>query len=323
MEVNFLNQKPCILSWCGVFQVDIFLRISPFGPSSSHSKSLVILFIHSAFSLCFWLPYFLLLLVVGIFSCHLLSVLGRIFFRYFGMSYFVCIVLPFIGISLIFLLSPGFSGLVPQVVLLCFFFVLSFSFCLYMFQRFSFVLSFWLVFLDFLLAFLVEFPILVLIFCSCFLKGSQSSHKLISLQHGLIHLIWLYYSLIYKIILDLFYWFPSYLFSILFLNYGKVVFSLPINLFKFSWFTFCSCVSVCSGLLDCALFGWVMFAFSEIYGSFRLGWFSLIIPDVSGTVLLSCSLFIFWCISSISSQKTNLSLLLSWLDRQVFDVSEN
>ena len=60
MEVNFLNQKPCIPSWPGVFQFDIFsvilsklLRISAFGPSWSPSNFFVILFIHSAFSLCF------------------------------------------------------------------------------------------------------------------------------------------------------------------------------------------------------------------------------------------------------------------------------
>ena len=48
----------------------------------------------------------------------------------------------------------------------------------------------------FLSAFPVEFPILVLIFRSYFLRGSQFSHKLILLLHRLVHLIWLYYSLI-------------------------------------------------------------------------------------------------------------------------------
>ena len=40
---------------------------------------------------------------------------------------------------------------------------------------------------------------------------------------------------------------------------------------------------MCSGLLGCALFGRVVFPFSEIGGSFRLGCFSLLIPDVPGT----------------------------------------
>ena len=66
MEVNFLNQKPCIPSWPGVFQFDILfsvvlsksMRISALGPSSSPSSSLVILFIHSAFSFCFLVAIF-------------------------------------------------------------------------------------------------------------------------------------------------------------------------------------------------------------------------------------------------------------------------
>ena len=65
--MNFLNQKPCIPSWPGVFQFDTFLSvvlsksvcILAFGPSSSCSSSLVIWFIHSAFSLC-------------CFGCHIL-----------------------------------------------------------------------------------------------------------------------------------------------------------------------------------------------------------------------------------------------------------
>ena len=147
--------------------------ISAFRPFSSPSNSLVILFIHSAFSSCFLLPYFSSKLfgfffwppVVGMFSCHL-PVVNRIFFRCFGVSCFVCIVLPFVAISLIFLLSPVLSGLFPQVLLL-FLLVLPFPFCSYIFQRFSFVLSFWPVFVDFLSA----FPILVLIFFFWLFEG--------------------------------------------------------------------------------------------------------------------------------------------------------
>ena len=62
MEVNFLNKKPCIPSWPCAFQFDILFSvvlsksmcISVLGPSLSSSSSLVILFIHSAFSLCFF-----------------------------------------------------------------------------------------------------------------------------------------------------------------------------------------------------------------------------------------------------------------------------
>ena len=136
---------------------------------------------------------FLLHSVVGMFSFHLPQ-LGRIFFRCFRMSCFVCIVLPFVDIFLIFLLSSGLFGLFHQVVLL-FFLVVPFPFCPYMFKRVFFVLSFWSVFVDFLFLFPVEFRFLVLIFSSCFLRGYQFSHKLISLLHRLVHLIRLYYLL--------------------------------------------------------------------------------------------------------------------------------
>ena len=101
--------------------------ISVLGPSSSPSSSLLILFIHSAFSLCFLVAIlsskivrFLWHPVVGMFSCYYLPIVDRIFFRCFGKSCFVCIVLPFVDISLIFLLLPALSGLFPQVVLLFF-----------------------------------------------------------------------------------------------------------------------------------------------------------------------------------------------------------
>ena len=146
------------------------------------------------------------------FLCHLLPVVDRIFFHCFGMSCFVCIVLLFVDISLILLLSRVLSGLFPQVVLL-FFLVLPFPFGSYIFQCLSFFfffLSFWLAFVDFFLsAFPVKFPILVLIFLLCFLRGSQFSHKLILLLHRLVNSIWLYYSLIYMLVLDLFYSFLS------------------------------------------------------------------------------------------------------------------
>ena len=116
--------------------------ISVFGPSSSPSNSLVILFIYSAFPLCFFFSFFfffgyhifskifrfLLHPVVVMFLRHLHPVVGRIFFHCFGMSCSVYIILPFVDISLIFLLLPEFSGLFPQVVLSFFFF---FSYCLF------------------------------------------------------------------------------------------------------------------------------------------------------------------------------------------------
>ena len=73
----------------------------------------------------FWLPYFfskivrfLLHPIVSMFSCHLLPVVGRIFFHCFAMFCFVSIALPFVDIPLIFLLSPVLPGLFPEVVFL-------------------------------------------------------------------------------------------------------------------------------------------------------------------------------------------------------------
>ena len=90
------------------------------------------------------------------FSCHSLLIVGKIFFRCFGMSCFVCIVLPFVDISLIFLLSPVLSSLFPQVVLL-FFPMFPVPTSPRLFQRLSFLL-FGLVYFVFLCAFRISHP---------------------------------------------------------------------------------------------------------------------------------------------------------------------
>ena len=138
------------------------------------------------------------------FLCHALPIVDRIFFRCFGMSCFVSLVLPFVDIFLIFLLSPVLYGsivILSYVVFSFLFLHIPASFLCFIilasFRRF------------FLFALPLEFPILVLIFPSGFLSGSQFSHKLISLLHRLVYLIRLYYSLIYKVVLDLFCSFPS------------------------------------------------------------------------------------------------------------------
>ena len=133
-----MNQKPFIPSWPGVFLFDIrfsaVLRksmcISVLGPSSNTSSSLVILFIHSAFLLCFLVAIlsskivrFLWHPVVGMFSGHSLTpsqLLIEFSFVVFESPVLSVLFLPFVDISLIFLLSPALSGLFPQVVLLFF-----------------------------------------------------------------------------------------------------------------------------------------------------------------------------------------------------------
>ena len=95
----------------------------------------------------------------------------------------------------------------------------------------------------------------------------------------------------------------------LFLNNCKVVFSLFKILFKFSRFNFCSCDSVCSGLFGCAVFGCVGFPFSEVGGSFRLGCFcSYLMCQVLYSYLvdhLFSAAFILF-----QGQKTNPSLFM-------------
>ena len=75
----------------------------------------------------------------------------------------------------------------------------------------------------------VEFPILVLIFSSCFLRGYQVSHELVSLLHRVVHLIRLYYSLIYMLALDLFFRFLLTVLHSMFISDGKVVFFSVYN----------------------------------------------------------------------------------------------
>ena len=137
---------------------------------------------------------FLLHPVVGMFSCHSLPIGGKIFFRCFRKSCFVSNVSPFVDISLIFLFSQTLSGLFPQVVLLLFP-VLPVPFSR-LFQRLTICVSS-----------RISHPGFDCF--SCFLRGSQLSHKLILHLHRLVHLTRLYYPLVCKVVCDLFYFFLS------------------------------------------------------------------------------------------------------------------
>ena len=109
---------------------------------------------------CSKIVLFLCHLVVGMSSCILPQLVGRIFFIVLGCLIF-CIGFPYFDIFFVFLLFLIFSGLFPWVVLP----VLLFPFCPNMFKRFSSVLSFFLAVIDLLSAFLVEFPNQVLTSC--------------------------------------------------------------------------------------------------------------------------------------------------------------
>ena len=142
--------------------------ISVSGPSSCPSSSLVILFIHSAFSLCYFVFSILLYnqSVSFVSDCWYVFLSSppncRIFFHCFEMCSFVCIVLPFVDVPLIFLFSPVLSGLFPQVVLL-FFYVLLFLFVPTYSSVFPLFYHFGLFSSIFFPSFPVEFTILILV----------------------------------------------------------------------------------------------------------------------------------------------------------------
>ena len=128
---EFLEPESKYYIMPGDFQFDIFFSVFLSSSLSGLLWVFLVLLSHwlsiqsfrCAFSVAIFsskIVRFLWRLVVGMFLCHALLVVERIFFRCFWMSYFVCIVLPFVDISLISLLSPELSGLFPQVLLLFF-----------------------------------------------------------------------------------------------------------------------------------------------------------------------------------------------------------
>ena len=128
MEVNFLNQKTSIPSWPGVFHFDIIFSvvlsksmcISAFGLSSSLSNSFVILFISSADSLSFLLPY-INPKSFGFFCIRLLvcfRVIPPLLLTEFSFVVFECPVL-----SLLFYLCRYLFYLPYFVKLYCYFFL--------------------------------------------------------------------------------------------------------------------------------------------------------------------------------------------------------
>ena len=147
----------------------------------------------------------------------------------------------------------------------------------------------------------------VLICCFCFLCDWS-----FRLRQRIAYIYCFVASYLFSLLYDWFLWHCPVLHSI-FLNDGKSVFLLFIILFKFSRFIFCSCDIVCYGLFGC-----VEFPFSEVGGTFWLGCFCLLIFYVSGTVLLPCWLYIFWCISIIARSENQPFFLLFLLDQQVF-----
>ena len=157
----------------------------------------------------------------------------------------------------------------------------------------------------FFFSFPVEFPIPVLNVSSSFLRGSKFSHKLILHLHRLVHLTRLYYSSVCKVLCDLFYLF---LFS-MFLNEGRIVFSLLMILFTFSRFIFCSCDCVSSWLLDSVSFGILeVWSFHLLKFADLFHWIVFVRHHLISLVLYYIFLNVFFDgFLVIQVQKTNLS----------------
>ena len=89
----------------------------------------------------------------------------------------------------------------------------------------------------------------------------------------------------------------------MFLNDGRVVFTLFLILFRFSIFVCCS-----YDIVSARLLGTVAYSFSRVGSSFLICCFWLAPLDVFG-IVLSCD-SIFWCISSNSRSENHPFLLL-------------
>ena len=237
MEVNFLNQNPCMLSWLGGFQLDIFYCCSEWIYLYFRFRSVwecLPLFCYVAYQFSFlvvfsWLPYFTPKLFS--FLCTLFLVCLRAISPYLFVEFsFVVLECPVFSVFFFYLFSIYFwspplhelTGLFPRsallfVLILLFFFLSQhvppffFCFIILCFRRFLICVS-------------VDFPIRLLIFCSCSLKETQFPHKLISLLYRLIHLIRWYFS--WYICSYFIYIFVSILtvVHIIFLCHAKVVF---------------------------------------------------------------------------------------------------
>ena len=135
------------------------MNISAFGALSSPSSSLVILFIHSAFSLCFWLTYlcpksFGFFCKLWLVCFHVLFSQLLIEFSFVFWNVQFCLY-SFTLCSYLFNI-PSFACTFWFISSSCIviFPVLPFPFFFpYIFMRFSYVLPFWPVFVDFLSAF--------------------------------------------------------------------------------------------------------------------------------------------------------------------------
>ena len=97
---------------------------------------------------------------VGMFSCYSLLFVDRIFFRCFGKSCFVCIVLPFVDISLIFLFFC-LLFLVYFLKLYCYFFLC----CLFLFVPAYFSASLFFIILACFRSFIIWVSSRIPVFC--------------------------------------------------------------------------------------------------------------------------------------------------------------
>ena len=146
--------------------------------------------------------------VVSMFSCHLLPVVDRIFFRWLGMS---CFCLYYSTLCRYLFHLPSFTSNFWLISSSCivFFFSSCLSFlslhipCLSFYHLSSFLC--FIILTCFRRFFYLRFSRIShpgFDFFFVLLRESQFSHKLISLPHRLVHLIQLYHSLIYMSVFD-------------------------------------------------------------------------------------------------------------------------
>ena len=108
MEESFLNHSPCMRSWPGVFQFGTF-RVLIWANQGLRAVFEFLQIFHVVYPFDFSVvPYFASKLFVSLtFDCGYVFVLaGRIFFRCFRMTSLVYVVWFYLGIFIIFLLSP-------------------------------------------------------------------------------------------------------------------------------------------------------------------------------------------------------------------------
>ena len=210
-----------MLSWAGIFQFGTFLGVAlsdsgcifAIGHFSNLSNSFPILLIYSVLSVMFpSFPYFACHPVVSMPSCILHRNFWKNFFSFFwNVLFWLCFILSRYLFSLPFFDSTFWF--ISSTFIFCLNRCVAFLVSSKPISAFALCLIIFIVVIDFLPLFPVEFPIQVLNFCPCSLREHRIFHRLISLPHCLVNLIPWCCSLRYVLIICLFFQSLLWLFS--------------------------------------------------------------------------------------------------------------